>query len=257
MGVNIKPQPHRYHGSGPTSLLARKSGLGYPPRQEARGSTNQKAGTLNEPRSHDLARPLQQKSFVRTRFAVPQAKTGDKAVHVSLFFVPLLPFALASSALAQVDRPSIITNRTDAPVQITEARCGQNAHGIYCQATLQFADTEETWDGYGLLWTITLEDGSRSPFRQSADRSIEPTGRPDGAHQPSARFFKPGEIVNAGNRGVRFGTTDRNGKTLHVTGTQVEVEFAIDTKGTVWGDSKSPFYLQIVANRKKAKEATR
>ena len=178
-------------------------------------------------------------------------------MHASLFFVPLLPFALACSGLAQVDRPSIITNRTDAPVQITEAHCGQDAKGIYCQATLQFADTEETWDGYGLLWTITLEDGSRSPFHQSADRSVEATGRPDGSHQPSGRFFKPGEIVNAGNRGVRFGTTDRNGKTLHVTGAQVEVEFAINTNGTVWGDSKSPSYLQIVANRKKAKEATR
>jgi hypothetical protein len=177
-------------------------------------------------------------------------------VHVSLFFVPLLPFALACSGLAQVDRPPIITNRTDAPVQITEAHCGQHAHGIYCQATLQFADTEETWDGYGLLWTITLEDGSTSPFRQSADRSIEPTGRPGGSHQPSGRFFKPGEIVNAGNRGVRFGTTDRNGKALHITGAQVEVEFVISTDGTVWGDSKSPSYLQIVANRKKAKEGT-
>ena len=176
-------------------------------------------------------------------------------MRVSLFFVPLLPFALACSGLAQVDRPSIITNRTDAPLQITEARCGQHAHGIYCQATLQFADAKETWDGYGLLWTITLADGSRSPFRQSADRSIEPTGRPDGSHQPSGRFFKPGEIVNAGNRGVGFGATDRNGKTLQITDAQVEVEFVINTNGTVWGDSKSPSYLRIVANRKKAKDS--
>ena len=176
-------------------------------------------------------------------------------MRVSLFFVPLLPFALACSGLAQVDRPSIITNRTDAPLQITEARCGQHAHGIYCQATLQFADAKETWDGYGLLWTITLADGSRSPFRQSADRSIEPTGRPDGSHQPSGRFFKPGEIVNAGHRGVGFGTTDHNGKALHITDAQVEVEFVINTNGTVWGDSKSPSYLRIVANRKKAKDS--
>ena len=53
-----------------------------------------------------------------------------------------------------------------------------------------------------------------------------------------------------------FSKTDRNGKTLHVADAQVEVEFVINTDGTVWGDSKSPTYLEMVANRKKAKEAT-
>ena len=169
-----------------------------------------------------------------------------------LFFVPVLIFALAYSGFAQEDRPLIITNRTDAPLRITEAHFGQNAHGIYCQAKLQFADTKETWDGYGVLWTVTLEDGSKSPFRHSTDRSIEPTGRP----QPSGRFYNPGEIVNVGSKGMGFSKTDRNGKTLHVTDAQVEVEFVINTDGTVWGDSKSPTYLEMVANRKKAKEGT-
>jgi hypothetical protein len=140
-------------------------------------------------------------------------------------------------------------------VQITEAHCGQDAHGIYCQATLQFADTEETWDGYGLLWTITLEDGSESPSRQSADRSIEPTGRPDGSFQPSGRFYKPSEIVNAGSRGMGLSKTDRNGKTLHITYAQVEVEFVINTNGTVWGDSKSPTLKNMLERRKQAKKA--
>ena len=173
-----------------------------------------------------------------------------------LFFVPVLLFAVARTGLAQEDHPLIITNRSDAPLHITEAHCGQNAHGIYCQAKLQFADTKETWDGYGLLWTITLEDGNKSPFRQSEDRSIEPTGRPDGSFQPSGRFYKPGEIVNVGGKVMGFSKTDRNGKTLHIKYAEVEVEFAINTNGTVWGDSKSPTYLQMVAARKQAKEGT-
>ena len=173
-----------------------------------------------------------------------------------LFFVFVLLFALARSGLAQEDRPLIITKRTDAPLQITEAHCGQSARGIYCQAKLQFADTTETWDGYGLLWTITLEDESKSPFRQSADRSIEPTGRPDGSFQPSGRFYKPGEIVNAGSKGTGFSKTDRNGKKLHIIYGQVEVEFVINTNGSVWGDSKSPACLQMLATRKWAREGT-
>jgi hypothetical protein len=173
-----------------------------------------------------------------------------------LFFVPVLFFALARSGLAQEDRALIITNRTDAPLRITEAHCGQHVHGIYCQAKLQFADIKETWDGYGLLWTITLDDGNKSLFRQSADRSIEPTGRPDGSFQPSGRFYKPGEIVNAEAKGMGSTKTDRNGKTPHITYAEVEVEFVINTNGTVWGDSKSPTYLQMLAARKRAKEGT-
>ena len=173
-----------------------------------------------------------------------------------LFFVPVLFFALARSGLAQEDRALIITNRTDAPLRITGAHCSQNVHGIYCQAKLQFADTKETWDGYGLLWTITLGDGSKSPYRQSDDRSIEPTGRPDGSLQPSGRSYKPGEIVNAGSKGMGFNKTERNGKTLHITYAEVQVEFVINTSGTVWGDSKSPTYLQMVTVRKQAKEGT-
>ncbi|HEX2662839.1 MAG TPA: hypothetical protein VHM93_08400 [Candidatus Acidoferrum sp.] len=184
------------------------------------------------------------------------AATPYKAVRVTLFLEPLVLFALAYGSLAQVDRPLIITNKTDAPLQISEAHCGQHAHGNYCRATLQFADTRETWDGYGLLWTVTLDDGSKTPFRQSADRSIEPTGRPDGSFQPTGRFYKPGEIVNAGGKGMASGKTDRSGKPLHITYAQVEVEFVINTDGTVWGDNKSPTYLEMVANRKKAKEGT-
>jgi hypothetical protein len=184
------------------------------------------------------------------------ATTPYKAVRLRVFLEPLVLFALAYSGLAQVDRPLIITNKTDAPLQISGAHCGQHAHGTYCQATLQFAATKETWDGYGLLWTVTLDDGSKTPFRQSADRSIEPTGRPDGSFQPTGRFYKPGEIVNAEGKGMASGKTDRNGKPLHVTYAQVEVEFVINTDGTVWGDNKSPTLLEMVANRKKAKEGT-
>ena len=155
-----------------------------------------------------------------------------------------------------MDGRSLITNKTDAPLQIAEAHCPRHAHGIYCQATLQFADPKETWDGYGLHWTITLEDGSRSPFRQSADRSIEPTGRPDGSYQPSGRFFKPGEIVNAGHGRMRFGTTDGKRRTALLTDAQVEVEFVTNANGTVWSNSKSPTYLQMVAAHKRAKKGT-
>ena len=169
-----------------------------------------------------------------------------------LFFVLVLPFAPACSGLAQINRPSIITNRADAPLQITEAHCGQHAHEVYCQTTLQFADGKETWDGYGLLWTVTLEDESKWPFRQPTDRSIEPTGRADGSFQPTGRSFKPGEIVNSGRMAIA--KTERNGKTLHITYAQVEVEFVINTNGTVWGDSKSPAYLQLVATRKWTKD---
>jgi len=112
--------------------------------------------------------------------------------------------------------------------------------GSTARQGFKFADTKETWDGYGLLWTITLDDGNKSRFRQSADRSIEPTGRPDGSFQPSGRFYKPGEIVNAEAKGMGSSKTDRNGKTLHITYAEVEVEFVINTNGTVWGDSKSP-----------------
>jgi hypothetical protein len=184
------------------------------------------------------------------------AATPYNDVRVRLFLEPFVVFVLAYSGPAQADRPLIITNKTDAPLHITEAHCGQHAHGTYCQATLQFADSKETWDGYGLLWTVTLDDGSKSPFRQSADRSIEPSGRPDGSFQPTGRFYKPGDIVNAGGKGIASSKTDRNGKPLHIAYAQVEVEFVMNRDGTVWGDSKSPTYLEMVANRKKVKEGT-
>jgi len=44
------------------------------------------------------------------------------------------------------------------------------------------------------------------------------------------------------------------GNILRLTGAQVEVEFVVNTNGTVWGDSKSPSYLQMLAARKQAKE---
>jgi uncharacterized Fe-S cluster-containing radical SAM superfamily protein len=47
---------------------------------------------------------------------------------------------------------------------------------------------------------------------------------------------------------------DRDGKILRLTDAQVEVEFVVNTNGTVWGDSKSPSYLRMLANRKQAKE---
>ena len=204
---------------------------------------------------------LQRKILVGTRFAVTHADTGEEAMRVRLFFVLVLLFALASSGLAQVDHP-LIKNSPDAPFQIIEAHCGKSERLSasdrppmnYCQAKLQFAaDSKETWDGYGLIWTLTYEDGSKEPLYHSSNRSIELTGRLDGSTQPSGRFFKPGEIVNAGYPGAGFGKRDRNGKGLRVTDAQVEVEFVVNTNGTVWGDSKSPGYLQMVPSRKQAK----
>lgn len=120
-----------------------------------------------------------------------------------LFVIPLVLFELASSSgLAQVDRP-LIKNNPDAPLPITEAHCGQSEPSTssllqgphyYCHATLQFADTNETWDGYGLLWTVTYQDGSKHPLCHAA---AEATGQPDGSSRPSGRFFKPREIVDA------------------------------------------------------------
>jgi hypothetical protein len=46
-----------------------------------------------------------------------------------LFFVPVLLFALSTcSGFAQVEHPQI-KNKPDAPLQITEAHCGQNPPG--------------------------------------------------------------------------------------------------------------------------------
>jgi hypothetical protein len=109
-------------------------------------------------------------------------------------------------------------------------------------------------------WILTYENGSKSPLYQSSDRRIEPTGDPSRSYKPSGRFFKPREIAGAGNRGsaggVKFASTDREGKTLGLTDAEVEVEFVINTNGTVWGDGKSARYLRMLANRKAAKEGS-
>ena len=185
-----------------------------------------------------------------------------------LFFVPVLLFGLACSGFAQGDHPQI-KNKPDAPLQITEAHCGQNPprsfqpgmppqETYYCHATLQFADTNDTWDGYGLAWILTYEDGKKYPHYQSADRSIEPTGDPSGSYRPSGRVFKPREILDVGNRasegGAGFAVMDRSKKPLRLTDAEVEVEFVVNTNGNVWGDSKSPRYLQMLERRKQAKE---
>ena len=178
-----------------------------------------------------------------------------------LFFVPVLPFALASSAFAQVDYP-LIKNKPDSPLQITEAHCGLNPprsyqpgsppqEAYYCHATLQFLDTKDTWDGYGLAWMLTYEDGRKSPLYQGADRSLPP---PPGVEKGKTSF-QPREIVEAGRAGGGgFGVKNRDGKTLRPTDAEVEVEFVINTDGTVWGDSMSPRYLQMLARRKQMKE---
>ena len=188
---------------------------------------------------------------------VTQTNTEGNAMKVRLFFVPVLLFAPACSSFAQVDHAHI-NNKPDAPLQITEAHCGQDAQGSYCSAALEFADTKGTWDGYGILWTLTFENGSKATGRQGTDRSIEPTGDPSGSYRPSGRFYKPREIVDVGAKapgGTGFGMKDRDGKILRLTDAQVEVEFVVNTNGTVWGDSKSPSYLRMLANRKQAKEA--
>ena len=60
--------------------------------------------------------------------------------------------------------------------------------------------------------------------------------------------------MNVGRPGLGFSKRDRNGKVLRPTDAEVEVDFVINTNGTVWGDSKSRSYLQMVETRKKAKE---
>jgi hypothetical protein len=174
-------------------------------------------------------------------------------MRLRLLFVPLLLFSLARSSLAQVERPQI-KNKAHAPLQINSAHCGQNEHGNYCHATLQFADTKETWDGYGLLWTVMFEDGSKSTFRQTADRSLPPSP----GEKPSTPF-QPREIVNEENEGYgwpTFAMKGPRGNILRLTDAEVEVEFVVNTKGMVWGDNKSPSYLQMLANRKAAKEGS-
>jgi len=195
---------------------------------------------------------------------VTPTNTEEKAVQTRLFFVPVLLFALTCSAFAQIDHPQI-KNKPDAPLQITEAHCGQNPptsyqpgtpprETFYCHATLQFADINDTWDGYGLAWILTYENGSKSYNYQASDRSIPP---PPGVENGKTSF-QPREIVEivrAGG-GAGFASLDRNGKTLRPTDAEVEVEFVINTNGTVWGNSKSPRYLKMLANRKQAKEGT-
>ena len=81
-----------------------------------------------------------------------------------------------------------------------------------------------------------FDDGSKMPLHEAGDRTIEPTGRHDDSSQPSRRFFKPQrEIADTGQPigGGGFGSRDRNGKPLRVTDAQVEVEFVINTNGTV------------------------
>jgi len=191
---------------------------------------------------------------------VTQTNTEENAMNVRLFFVPVLLFALASSAFAQVDHPQI-KNKPDAPLQITEAHCGQNPprsyqpgtpaqETYYCHATLQFADTKDTWDGYGLTWILTYEDGNKSYNYQTSDRSIPP---PPGVEK-GRTSFQPREIVEAGRAGgAGFSVKNRDGKTLRLTDAEVEVEFVVNTNGTVWGDSTSR-YKDMMARRRQAKE---
>jgi len=198
----------------------------------------------------------------RAWLTVTEANTAENATKTKLFFVPVLPFALTCSAFAQVDHP-LIKNKPDSPLQITEAHCGLNPprsyqpgmppqETYYCHATLQFADTNDTWDGYGLAWILTYENGTKSYNYQASDRSIPP---PPGVEKGKTSF-QPREIVEAGRAGgPGFGVKNRDGKTLRPTDAEVEVEFVINTDGTVWGDSKSPRYLQMLARRKQAIEA--
>ncbi len=44
---------------------------------------------------------------------------------------------------------------------------------------------------------------------------------------------------------------DRNGKALSVTGAEVEVDFVINTTGTVWGDSKSRVLKDMLEQRRR------
>jgi hypothetical protein len=181
---------------------------------------------------------------------VGQGHAGDKAMRLRPFFLLVLLFALACSGFAQVDH-ALTKNKTDAPLQITDASCVKFQEVWDCHATIQFAATKETWNGYGLLWTVTYDDGTKSVVRSTGDRGLPP---PPGEKRKSS--FEPGEILVGRNRSVGFGTKNRDGKTLRLTDAEVEVEFVVNTNGTVWGDSKSPSYLRMLANRKAANEGS-
>ena len=70
--------------------------------------------------------------------------------------------------------------------------------------------------------------------------------RPGRVFSPDGSFREAQDVGGNGEYGgTGFSTKDRNGKTLRLTDDEVEVEFVINTNGTVWGDSKSPRYLQM------------
>jgi hypothetical protein len=154
-------------------------------------------------------------------------------------------------AMPLINRP-LIKNKADAPLQITEAYCYQNEQNSNCRAKVQVADTKERWDGYGLVWTLKYDNDLTTRFTWFTDLTIPLKERPPGSS--TARFFKPGEILNAGVDGVSM--KDPNGNLLHPAGVEVVVEGATSTNGTVWGDSKSKAYQKMIANRKKFKEGS-
>jgi len=152
---------------------------------------------------------------------------------------------VASSGFAQQQFTAEVKDKPDAPITILESHCIPSTPSR-CHATIKFSTSNETWNGYSLLWTVTFEDGSQAVVRHTVDRTASPTGL-------TKDFYKPGEVRDAD---ANFGKKNAQHKELHPTKATVEVEFAVNTTGTVWGDAASSAYKEMVSQRKTAAAAS-
>ena len=76
-------------------------------------------------------------------------------------------------------------------------------------------------------------------------RSADDWGLPPPPGDKGQSSFRRGDVLIGRNKSAGFGMMDRNKKPLRLTDAQVEVEFVVNTNGTVWGDGKSPTYLRM------------
>lgn len=111
-----------------------------------------------------------------------------------------------------------------------------------CQATLQFTDPSQAWNAYGLKWTETWENGTKSMLHTGADAGLPPTGNP----------FRAGDIVKtnaSAGGGHAGGMQDAQHNPLQLATVEVEPEFAISVSGKPWGDTNSKFYEAMMNTR--------
>lgn len=140
-----------------------------------------------------------------------------------------------------------ISNQTDAPFQIQDAECVPAppsfvAGSWMCQATLQFTDARQDWNAYGLKWTETWENGTKSTLHTGADAGLPPTGNP----------FRAGDTVKTNTSaggGHAGGMEDAQHNPLRLASVEVQPEFAISVAGKPWGDTNSKFYEAMMNTR--------